>query len=96
MEPAKDKTREFEIEKMADIRAAQQQVTEEITFDNQGNMVAKNRAYRRNLKRLWRAVQEERRSIHYYTKARNKTNRRTKKLERQNRRKGRLANGCAS
>jgi frataxin-like iron-binding protein CyaY len=100
MEPEKsdkiEKPKEtvYEIEKMAELkekRAAEG--TTEITFDNAGNMVVNDRARRRNLKQLWRAVREGKRSIHYYTQPsgmdKPKTNKKTKKAERQNRRKGR-------
>lgn len=79
----------YEIEKLADLKKARGEATEDIVFDNHGNMVHNNRAFRRNLKRLWRAVDEGRKSIHWYTKKHNQTNRKTKKQERQNRKKGR-------
>lgn len=89
----KPKETVYEVEKMADLLAAKQESREEITFDNSGNMVWHNRAFERNNKRLWRAVTEGHKSIHYYTKPsgieRPKTNKASKKRERQNRRAGR-------
>lgn len=89
----------YEIEKMADIKAAREEAREEITFDNSGNMVFHNRAFERNHKRLWRAVTEGRQSIRFYTQQsgmeKPKTNKKSKKRERQNRRIGRLLNGNA-
>jgi len=83
----------YDIEKMADLKEARAASNEQITFDNSGNIVYNNRAFNRNSKRLWRAVTENRRSIHHYTKPsgieKPKTNRATKKRERQNRRAGR-------
>lgn len=83
----------YEIEKMADLKQLKDESRQEITFDNEGNMVYHNRAFERNRKRLWRAVMEGKSSIHHYTKPsgkdKPKTSRRTKKIERQNRKKGR-------
>lgn len=65
----------------------------EITFDNEGNMVWRNRAFVRNQRRLWRSVTEGHRSVRFFTQSsgieKPKTNRATKKRERQNRRAGR-------
>lgn len=69
-----------------------------IVFDNHGNMVVNNRKYRRNFKQLWRAVQERRRTIHFYTKRTRRmlskaTTRKQHKTARQNHKTGRLYNG---
>ena len=83
----------FDIEKMVDLKESRAGANEEITFDNKGNMIRRNRKFTRNTKRLWRAVTEEKGSIHFYTKksclGKHKTNRKAKKAERQNRKKGR-------
>lgn len=83
----------YEIEKMAELKEAKAAANEQITFDNSGNIVYNNRAFHRNRKRLWRAVTEEHKSARYYTKPsgieKPKTNRASKKRERQNRRAGR-------
>ena len=83
----------YDIEKMAELKEARETATDQITFDNDGNMVYNNRAFNRNNKRLWRAVMEGHKSIHHFTKKsgieRPKTNRASKKRERQNRKKGR-------
>lgn len=96
MEPQKVETPKetvYEIEKMADLKQAREEGTTNISFDNAGNLVVDNRARRRNLKQQWRAVREGHQSIHYFTKPsgleRPKTNKASKKLERQNRKKGR-------
>lgn len=83
----------YDIEKMAEIKEAKAASQAEITFDNAGNMVYNNRAFHRNGKRLWRAVTEEHKSIRHFTQKsgieKPKTNRKSKKRERQNRRAGR-------
>jgi len=78
----------YDIEKMADLKKSGA-ATQEITFDNAGHMVVNNRKYRRNGKQLWRAVSEGQKSIRHYTRKSNKSNRASKKRERQNRRAGR-------
>ena len=82
-----------EIEKMSDLK---KNVASggEIIFDNKGNTVVNNRQHRRDFKQLWRAIQENRDTCHFYTKNTNKRQgkaacRKRNKLERQNRRKGR-------
>ncbi len=87
MGPSEDKIREYEIERMADLKKA---ANGDLSFDNNGNIIVNNRQYRRNLKRLWRAVTEGRKTIHWYTRRHNKTTKASKKRERQNRRNGRL------
>lgn len=77
----------LEIEKLADLKAKTSQ--DEIVFDNEGNMHANNRSYRRDMKHLWRAVTEGQKSLHFYTKPKQKTTRKSKKAERQNKKKGR-------
>ena len=93
MEPTKSeqpKETKYEIEQLAEANEARREAgVEEISFDNAGNMVVNNRARRRNLKQLWRSVREGQKSIRHYTKPKAKTDRRTKKQERQNRKKGR-------
>ena len=96
MEPQKAETPKetvYEIEKMADLKKARDEGTTNISFDNAGNLVVDNRARRRNLKQQWRAVREGHQSIHHFTQQsgmeRPKTTRASKKLERQNRKKGR-------
>lgn len=96
MEPQKAETPKetvYEIEKMADLKKAHEEGTTNISFDNAGNLVVDNRARRRNLKQQWRAVREGHQSLHYYTQQsgieKPKTNKASKKLERQNRKKGR-------
>lgn len=86
-----------EIEKMSDLKKNDGSEGA-IIFDNSGNMVVNNRKYRRNFKQLWRAVQEGRESIHFYTKNTNRrlgktACRRRNKIERQNRKLGRAYNG---
>lgn len=89
----------YDIEKMAEAKAVREQTQGDITFDNAGNIVYNNRAFNRNAKRLWRAVMERHDSCHFYTqpsgREKPKTNRATKKRERQNRRLGRIHNGNA-
>ena len=87
MGPSEEKTREYEIEKMSDLKAA---ANGELSFDNDGNIIVNNRQYRRNLKRLWRAVTEGKRSIRWYTHKHRTNGKASRKRERQNRRKGRL------
>ena len=87
MGPSEEKLREYEIEKMSDLKKA---ANGELSFDNNGNIIVNNRQYRRNLKRLWRAVTEGRRTIHWYTRKHNTAVKARRKRERQNRRKGRL------
>ncbi len=82
------------IEKMSDLKKNDGSEGS-IIFDNEGNMVVNNRKYRRNFKQLWRAVQERRDSIHFYTKNTNRrlgknACRKRNKLERQNRKQGRI------
>ena len=96
MEPTKAETPKetvYEIEKMADLKKAREEGTTNISFDNAGNLVVDNRARRRNLKQQWRSVREGHTSIHHYTQKSGmehpKTHRASKKLERQNRKKGR-------
>lgn len=86
---AEEKKTVYEIEKIADLVDARKEGDTNIVFSNDGKMVVRNRAYERNMKRIWRATQEGQKSIHFYTKKKNKTNRKTKKQERQNRKKGR-------
>ena len=97
MEPQKnEKPKEtvYEIEKMAEIKQAKDESTTNISFDNAGNMVVDNRARRRNLKQQWRSVIEGKPSIRHYTQksglSKPKTNKNSKKRERQNRKKGRI------
>lgn len=87
MEPSKDRV--YEIEKMAELKQSKNDGVQELSFDNSGNIVVNNRKYRRNFKRLWRAVVEGRKSIHWYTRKHNKAVKARRKLERQNRKKGR-------
>lgn len=83
----------YDIEKMAELKEAKAASDEQITFDDSGNLVYNNRAFHRNSRRLWRAVMEDHKSIHHFTKPsgieKPKTNRASKKRERQNRRAGR-------
>ena len=83
----------YDIERMAQLKEARDAGREEITFDNSGNMVFNNRAFKRNTKRLWRAVREGRQSSRFYTQKSGlghpKTTKASKKRERQNRRAGR-------
>lgn len=95
MEPQKSeapKETVYEIEKMADLKKAREEGTTNISFDNAGNLVVDNRARRRNLKQQWRSVIDGHKSIHFFTKPsgieKPKTNKASKKRERQNRKKG--------
>ena len=87
----------YDIEKMAELQKIKRETTNDITFDNRGNIVYNNRAFVRNAKRLWRAVMEQHKSCRYYTQPsgleKPKTNKASKKRERQNRRIGRMHNG---
>ena len=76
----------LEIEKLSEIKEIAQQ--DEIVFDNKGEMHVNNRDYRRDPKRLWRSTMEDK-PLRTFTKKRHKTNRKIKKAERQNRKKGR-------
>ncbi len=64
----------------------------EIVFTNDGKMVANNRAYRRTFKGVWRASDEKRKSLHFYTKSQRVKSKKDKKKERQNRKNGRKNN----
>ena len=57
----------------------------EIVFTNSGDMVVNNRSYRRSFKKLWRAVEEGRKSVRHYTKK--KTNKSAIKKKRKQDRK---------
>lgn len=77
----------YDIEKVGEIKERAQQ--DKIVFDNQGKMHADNREYRRDAKRLWRSVIEGQKSIRCFTKKKTKTSKASKKMARQNRKKGR-------